>query len=134
MADIDHFKDVNDRHSHQIGDEVLKHLADLFRAEVRSVDIVTRYGGEEFVLIFPETEETDAVAVSNKIRSSVERYNWHIIAGGVGVTISIGVTGSSTSDSLAAMLARADERLYRAKRAGRNRVVGSCPEAEGADE
>lgn len=126
MADIDHFKRVNDTYSHQVGDEVLRQLAGLLRAAIRTVDVVTRYGGEEFVIIFPETTEGTAHAVCEKMRSSVERHNWHVIADGLAVTISIGVSGSNADDDVAGVMRAADDRLYQAKHAGRNRVaIGS---------
>ncbi len=123
MADIDHFKRVNDTYSHQVGDEVLRQLAGLFRADIRAVDVVTRYGGEEFVIILPETTEATAYTVCEKMRWSVERHNWHVIADELAVTISIGVSGSNVADDLAGILRAADDRLYQAKHAGRNRVV-----------
>ena len=123
MADIDHFKRVNDTFSHQVGDEVLRQLAGLLRAEIRAVDVVTRYGGEEFVIIFPETTEAAAYAVCEKMRWSVERHNWHVIVDELAVTISIGVSGSNVAEDLAGIMRAADDRLYHAKHAGRNRVV-----------
>jgi diguanylate cyclase (GGDEF)-like protein len=123
MADIDHFKRVNDDWSHQVGDEVLRQLAGLMRAAIRAVDVVARYGGEEFVVLFPETEESSARSVCEKMRSSVERHNWHVIRDGLAVTISIGVAGSDTGEDVQTILRVADERLYRAKHAGRNLVV-----------
>jgi diguanylate cyclase (GGDEF)-like protein len=123
MADIDHFKEVNDNHSHQVGDEVLRQLAGLLRAEIRAVDVVARYGGEEFIIIFPETSEETASVVCEKIRSAIERHNWSEIESEVEVTISIGVSGSTKSHDLAGMIRLADDRLYQAKRSGRNRVA-----------
>ena len=122
MADIDNFKHVNDTWSHQVGDEVLRQLSGLLRAEIRAVDVVARYGGEEFVILFPETDEATAHRVCEKMRSSVERHNWHVITDDLAVTVSIGVAGSDTDDNLAGIMRTADDRLYRAKRAGRNRV------------
>lgn len=127
IADIDHFKLVNDTFSHLVGDEVLRQLADLLRAEIRAVDVVARYGGEEFVLIFPETTEETAYGVCEKIRWSVERHNWHVVADGLAVTISIGLAGDRGADSLRGIIAVADNRLYKAKQAGRNRVQSAHP-------
>lgn len=122
IADIDHFKLVNDTFSHLVGDEVLRQLADLLRAEIRAVDVVARYGGEEFVLIFPETTEETAYGVCEKIRWAVERHNWHVVADGLTVTVSIGVAGGNSADNLRGVIAVADGRLYEAKQTGRNRV------------
>jgi diguanylate cyclase (GGDEF)-like protein len=123
MADIDHFKRVNDAHTHSAGDEVLRQIAGLLKAEIRGVDVVARYGGEEFIIIFPETTEDMAYSVCEKIRWNVERHNWHVVADGLAVTISIGVAGCAGSEECGNIVELADERLYEAKRGGRNKVV-----------
>jgi len=126
MADIDHFKLVNDTYSHQVGDEVLRQLSALLRAEIRAVDVVARYGGEEFVIILPETTEETACVVCEKIRWSVEHHDWHVIVDELTVTISLGVAGSSGADDVDGIMRTADDRLYQAKDAGRNRVASGC--------
>jgi diguanylate cyclase (GGDEF)-like protein len=125
MADIDRFKEINDRNTHQVGDEVLRRLSGLLRAEIRAVDVIARYGGDEFVIVFPETGESTAIAVCEKIRQSVEHENWDVVAEGLCVTMSVGVSGSGAAESAEGVIHAADKRLYAAKNAGRNRVVGS---------
>lgn len=125
MVDLDHFKQVNDRFGHPVGDDVLREVARLLQQEARSVDIVARYGGEEFVAVLPETGEEGAVAFAERVRQKVERQPLNLGGiGGLGITVSIGVATVpsprvDTSDDLVAL---ADEALYRAKAEGRNRV------------
>jgi len=123
MADIDRFKRVNDEYSHQVGDEVLRHLSGLLRAEIRAVDVVARYGGEEFVIIFPETDVGTASDVCEKIRMTVMHHRWDTIADRLAVTISIGVAGNAAAGAIDEIIQSADERLYAAKHAGRNKVI-----------
>jgi diguanylate cyclase (GGDEF)-like protein len=126
LADIDHFKGVNDTYSHQIGDVVLMRLATVFREEVRGVDVVARFGGEEFLLLFPETTDEQAAAVCEKIRTSIEGHNWAEVADGLGVTASFGVADSLNGTDVGAILRVADELLYKAKHSGRNRVESTA--------
>jgi diguanylate cyclase (GGDEF)-like protein len=118
LIDVDHFKHVNDQHSHQTGDEVLRRLAALLRAGCRNGDIAARYGGEEFAVLLRDTGDAEAVEAAERIRRTVEEFPWSTVAAGVRVTVSIGVASGPD------LLAVADQRLYRAKDAGRNRVVG----------
>ncbi len=122
MADIDHFKAVNDRFSHMVGDDVLRVIANILRAQCRSIDIIARYGGEEFLLCFPETSREGAAAVCEKIRQQVEAYEWKNIQPELAVTISFGVAGTPPGREVDDLIAAADEKLYEAKHAGRNRV------------
>jgi len=122
MADIDHFKVINDTFSHQVGDEVLRVIARLFRQSIRSFDIIARYGGEEFVLILPETDIDEAVMVCERIRKTVESHDWSSIANGLSVTISFGITDVMSRENYEKLLSLADVRLYEAKNAGRNQV------------
>jgi diguanylate cyclase (GGDEF)-like protein len=136
LLDLDHFKTVNDTFGHQRGDEVLVELAARLRAQVRDVDTVARYGGEELVVVLPETDQTGAEQAAERICEAVRRDPF--AAPGqpdVRVTISIGVAvhtpGAGTA---AALLRRADEALYEAKRAGRDRwrAAPLVPAASGA--
>lgn len=126
MLDIDHFKKVNDTHGHKAGDEVLHEFGNRLARNVRGVDLAARYGGEEFVVIMPETGCDDALHICERLRTVVadEAFNVSGLDEGLVVTVSIGLTcvdntiGTSTD-----ILEQADEALYKAKEAGRNRVV-----------
>ncbi|HEY3858542.1 MAG TPA: diguanylate cyclase [Gammaproteobacteria bacterium] len=122
MADVDRFKGVNDQHSHMVGDDVLRTIANILRTQCRSIDIIARYGGEEFLLCFPETAKENALAVCEKIRKQVEEYDWAKLQPGLTVTLSVGVAAGPPSYDVDALIAAADEKLYEAKRGGRNRV------------
>ena len=124
IADLDHFKTVNDRYSHAVGDAVLRELAKLLTAQVRHTDLVARFGGEEFVLVFAETEIEAALAVCEKLRNAVADHAWRAIHPGLSLTLSIGVCADTGLPGHDRMLAVADRNLYRAKASGRNRVVG----------
>ncbi|HET7175908.1 MAG TPA: diguanylate cyclase [Gammaproteobacteria bacterium] len=122
MADVDRFKGVNDKHSHMVGDDVLRTIANILRNQCRSIDIIARYGGEEFLLCFPETSHENAVTVCEKIRKQVEEYDWSRLQPGLQVTLSVGLTAAPPEYDVDALIAAADEKLYEAKRGGRNRV------------
>jgi diguanylate cyclase (GGDEF)-like protein len=122
LADIDHFKDINDRHSHTIGDEVLRTVGKILRAACRPSDMAVRYGGEEFVLMLPDTRLAHARAACQRLRAAVAGYPWGEIQAGLKVTVSIGVTDDQDWTTTAEMLSSADRQLYEAKRAGRNCV------------
>jgi diguanylate cyclase (GGDEF)-like protein len=123
LIDVDHFKRVNDQHSHQVGDDVLRRLAGLLRAGCRSGDIAARYGGEEFAVLLRDTTDAEAAEAAERIRRTVEEFPWSTVAPGLAVTVSIGVASGPE------LLALADLRLYQAKNDGRNRVVGALPSA-----
>jgi len=125
VADLDHFKRVNDQYSHAVGDTVLRTLAQLLSSQVRQTDLVARYGGEEFVLVLSETDAEAARVVCEKIRAAVEQHAWSDVAPGLALTVSIGYCADTALDSPERMLAAADAELYAAKAAGRNRVSGS---------
>ncbi len=118
MLDLDHFKLVNDTHGHQIGDKILIQLADLFKKSVREIDIVGRYGGEEFLIILPDCELNEAVKVAERIRSAVEAFEFE---SHIHMTISGGVAEYHTG-SIEDLIAAADQYLYEAKESGRNRI------------
>ena len=116
MIDIDHFKKFNDDFGHIVGDEVLKVLAEIFQQSLRKSDLIARYGGEEFIVLFPETPAEFAVLTADRLRVSVEQTT---------VTVSIGVAEMPTDGKdMRTVIDMADKRLYEAKHAGRNRVVG----------
>ena len=125
MFDIDHFKRVNDTCGHAAGDEVLRQIAARALDSVRSVDLVARLGGEEFAVVMPETGLAVAATVAERLRRAVAGEPFHWRAGGrcLRVTVSIGATAAITGDDRDRLLKRADDALYEAKSAGRNRVV-----------
>jgi two-component system cell cycle response regulator len=129
IMDIDYFKQVNDTHGHDIGDEVLKEFAARIAANTRGIDLACRYGGEEFVVAMPDTDLAFAASISERLRHSIETTPVQISRAPhkLNLTISIGIAqaegGGDTADAL---LYRADQALYKAKRAGRNRVVADA--------
>jgi diguanylate cyclase (GGDEF)-like protein len=123
MIDIDRFKDVNDRHGHQVGDQVIAAVAERLAALVRGNDVLGRYGGEEFALVLNAPAGED-VTLAERLRRSLAERPVATGSGPIEVTISIGVTRLDSGDAdLGALLARADRGLYAAKQAGRNRVL-----------
>jgi two-component system, cell cycle response regulator len=122
LCDVDHFKRVNDRFGHQEGDRVLKDVAEQFKTTLRAYDVVGRFGGEEFLVVLPNTDLTAARAIAGRLREAVET---NVNVGGrEPATASYGVALWEKEEAVDALLARADEALYRAKRNGRNRVEG----------
>jgi diguanylate cyclase (GGDEF)-like protein len=136
LIDIDHFKQVNDSHGHAVGDEVLRHVAGLLRANVRTADTLGRYGGEEFLLVMPETDVDGGVATAENLRRVVGRSELDLPDGRirVRVAISIGVTGGTGSAALEIdrILREADSALYGAKGLGRDQVQAYRPVDEQA--
>jgi len=129
IMDIDHFKQVNDTHGHDIGDEVLKEFAGRIAANVRGIDLACRYGGEEFVVVMPDTDVNFAYTIAERLRQTVESNPVKIsrAPNALNVTVSIGIARMEGADDTAeALLHRADQALYRAKRSGRNRVVADA--------
>ncbi len=123
ICDIDHFKQINDGFSHQIGDQVLTTIGKLFKQGFRQGDIVARYGGEEFVMLIPDLSLNHSLALCERLRQSIEAYPWHSIADGLKVTISGGLNNDLNVVSGEKMLIQADSLLYQAKRSGRNRIL-----------
>jgi two-component system cell cycle response regulator len=129
ILDIDYFKSINDRFGHDAGDDVLREFADRMRTCVRGIDLACRYGGEEFVVVMPDTDLSVATMVAERIRRRIagEAFPIHRGERSIEVTISIGIAARvSPDDDAMAILKRADEALYRAKRDGRNRVVADA--------
>lgn len=124
MADLDHFKLVNDRFSHAVGDAALRATAKILMSQVRHTDLVARFGGEEFVIVLVETDPEAALRVCEKLRAAIANHVWTAIHPGLSLTLSIGVCTDTSLPTHERMLAMADRNLYSAKTAGRNRVVG----------
>ena len=123
VADIDLFKRINDTYGHVAGDKVLKVIAKLLSEDLREADFICRYGGEEFVIIFPETESTIAVSVLEKIRNRVASCPFHFKKNPVQITVSFGVSQFIEGDTVVSVFKRADKGLYRAKELGRDQVA-----------
>jgi len=126
LIDIDHFKRVNDRYSHAVGDVALKELARLFASAIRHTDLVARLGGEEFVMVLVETDAAAARQACEKLRLAVATHDWKRVHSGLVLTVSIGYCADTTVAGAARMLAVADRNLYVAKAKGRNCVVGDA--------
>jgi diguanylate cyclase (GGDEF)-like protein len=124
MIDIDHFKVVNDQHSHSVGDQALKRVAAVLTAGLRGLDRVGRWGGEEFTMLLPHTGLAAAFAATERLRRDVESQDWDALSPGLAVTISAGVVTTRSGESFEQAVARADALLYCAKHEGRNRVIG----------
>lgn len=123
LCDLDHFKQVNDLHSHAIGDEVLRRVAQTLKDNMRASDGIARYGGEEFVIACSESTLDQAASRCEDLRRCIERQPWGELAPNLEVTVSMGLSDSISLQSIEKMLAEADVRLYQAKHAGRNRIV-----------
>lgn len=128
MVDVDHFKRVNDDHGHMAGDEALKMIAYVLRGAIRKEDVLARFGGEEFMVVARETGLAGARALGERIRRAVERSRqWQgqdlALTVSIGVTVSVGITEYVPGETDRDMIASADQALYLAKQAGRNRVI-----------
>jgi diguanylate cyclase (GGDEF)-like protein len=133
MLDIDVFKAVNDKLGHQRGDAVLRKVADIVRRSVRASDVCTRYGGDEFAVIVPDSNGSDtssehALQTAERIRSRVEAFQWEGLGlpQNLAVTVSVGVAVAEPGEHAEALIGRADQRLYAAKAGGRNRVLSTA--------
>jgi diguanylate cyclase (GGDEF)-like protein len=125
IADIDHFKKINDTYGHLAGDAVLRSIADTLRHVVRECDHVGRYGGEEFLIILPSSDATGAIKMAQRIREQISQVSFYNDGNEISITISVGVAQCNDGeDSVAAILGRADSALYQAKASGRNQVIG----------
>lgn len=119
MYDLDHFKRINDSFGHSVGDEVLRTVSEIARQTVRDTDLVGRWGGEEFMVLLPQTPLVDAAVLAERLRQAVDDYHFPSVRH---VTASFGVAGFRPEDALDRLLLRVDKALYRAKENGRNRV------------
>jgi diguanylate cyclase (GGDEF)-like protein len=124
IIDVDHFKGINDRHGHVSGDDVLKGIVGLIERRSRKLDSLFRIGGEEFLLLLPDTPEPAAALLAEELRCSVEHAP---LLAGASVTVSVGTSELRPDESMDAWMKRADDALYAAKNAGRNRVARSAP-------
>jgi two-component system cell cycle response regulator len=125
MLDIDHFKDINDTYGHLAGDHILRELAAQIRSRIRKEECFGRYGGEEFVLVLPETGHDNAVFLADKLRALIQEHRFVFEGKTIPVTFSGGVAEMRPEhDSTLVFLNAADARLYEAKRGGRNRIAG----------
>jgi len=118
VLDIDHFKQINDRHGHLFGDRALCAVADALSRSVRQTDIVVRYGGEEFLVVLPNTRLDGGAEIAERIRAQVAAVQFS-----VPITVSVGIADGTSRDTPEEVFERADQALYRAKKAGRNRVI-----------
>jgi diguanylate cyclase (GGDEF)-like protein len=122
LIDIDHFKTINDTCSHQVGDAVLIKVAEILNSGLRAFDLAARYGGEEFVIVLPRTTAVQAFTVCERLRSAIQDYDWTTIHPSLQVTISCGISSDVTVSNHERLLQLADDKLYEAKREGRNCV------------
>jgi diguanylate cyclase (GGDEF)-like protein len=130
LVDVDHFKDVNDQHGHATGDAVLIHLGAHMRAQLRSGDVLARWGGEEFLICASGTPMEAARETAERVRAAVAHSP---MPHGKPLTVSLGVAVCEPDDDLDSLLLRADRALYRAKSEGRNRVVVATRDEQDAD-
>ncbi|HEX3615190.1 MAG TPA: GGDEF domain-containing protein [Solirubrobacteraceae bacterium] len=125
VVDLDHFKQINDRHGHSIGDQVLVRAAQLLTKVLRASDIVVRSGGEEFLVLMPRTDANAAAAGCDRIRLAIREEPWEEIAPGLTLTTSVGLATAENAGDLEALVKLADKRLYDAKSSGRDCVVAA---------
>ena len=123
LIDIDNFKNINDSLGHQVGDTVLVHLASVVMDAVRALDVVGRYGGEEFLLLLPDSRIDEAVAVMTRLQRALATRPYSFSSRQVKVTFSAGVAARVCGESEAAVINRADRALYEAKRVGKDRII-----------
>lgn len=122
IFDIDHFKSINDLFGHDVGDDVLRDIAKVIQCNIRKTDIFARWGGEEFIILSPETTGDHAENLAEKLRNAVENYDFALPKK---ITVSFGVAEYISGETSEQMIKRADKAMYQAKENGRNRVVKS---------
>lgn len=125
MVDLDHFKGVNDRYGHPVGDTVLRSVCDIAAGGLRTTDFIGRLGGEEFAIILTDTVIADGMFTMERLRLDVAAHDWESVAHGLSVSFSAGVAQFAPGDSVQTITKRADTALYCAKDAGRNRIVAA---------
>jgi diguanylate cyclase (GGDEF)-like protein len=131
MIDVDHFKKVNDAHSHVVGDQVLRQVAALLSGALRDQDFFARYGGEEFIALIRTNGAEEATAIAERLRKCVAEFDWSAVLPGLKLTVSVGVALVHPGDSFESAVVRSDNLLYKAKNDGRNRVVSEQTSAHG---
>ncbi|MBI5153919.1 GGDEF domain-containing protein [Candidatus Poribacteria bacterium] len=122
LMDLDHFKLINDKYGHDVGDEALRHVAELLCRGIRESDILARWGGEEFALLLPDTGPEESIALAERIRSNIAKSELLVGSQIVRLTVSVGGTAFQLGDDEEGLFHRADQMLYAAKRGGRNRT------------
>jgi diguanylate cyclase (GGDEF)-like protein len=123
LLDLDHFKAVNDRFGHAAGDQVLKTFAGIVLGTIRATDRLGRYGGEEFILLLPQTLLKSGLMIVERVRAEVARHDWSTISPGLTVTVSAGISSLGAGEAVEDTIRRCDVALYEAKAAGRNRTM-----------
>ena len=123
IFDIDHFKRVNDILGHDMGDQILKEIAARLVTNMRAVDIVSRYGGEEFMIAMPSTTQAEAVVAADRVRDLIAGTPIYVDGQALQITTSAGVAEVQKGEELRDVFRRADDALYKAKQAGRNQVL-----------
>jgi len=123
LIDVDHFKAINDQFGHQLGDQVLREVAQQIQLALRETDQVFRFGGEEFIALLHETDNQNAQKTAERIRAIIAAKTFAVDDQFISATVSIGVSSLNRKDSMNSLIARADEALYKAKHAGRNQVM-----------
>jgi len=120
MMDIDHFKKINDKYGHSVGDVALQSLVECAEKSIRISDMIFRYGGEEFVIVLPETDPSGVLRLAKRIRRRVEKLETRVQNNVINITVSLGIATLQESDDEKSFVSRADHALYKAKRDGRN--------------
>lgn len=123
IVDLDDFKRINDRYTHLVGDQVLRRAAAVLAGSIRSSDELVRMGGEEFALLMPGTSAEEAITVCDRMRRSLAEHDWDSVVAGIAVTASFGIATTGTAREVSQLVRSADEQLFKAKRAGKNRVL-----------
>jgi two-component system, cell cycle response regulator len=123
MADIDHFKEVNDRYVHVVGDQLLQEVATVIARECRSIDLPVRYGGEEFAIIVPEENAANTLILAERCRKEIEKISLPVKKENISATVSFGIAEATGLQSLETLIEHADDALYEAKFSGRNKVA-----------
>ncbi|HHF7346243.1 TPA: GGDEF domain-containing protein [Legionella feeleii] len=123
LADIDHFREINEKYGHLTGDRILQEVATIFKTSIRRADFLARYSGEKFIFIFERTQQKDAAMVLESLRRAIEECQFFHDKTKIDVTVSFGLTTLTQGDELEGLLIRADKAVYQAKMGGRNQVT-----------